>query len=483
MAIIDSYSESNYEFPVAIGNTGYYYRGQVFQGAAVHYILTSASFYVKKNGSPTGNIYAKLYNITGTPGSTAYPTGDAIAVSDAVDVSTLDSSLALQEFVFSGAEQVLIAADAWYAITIYYPVNSVSDFVDVGCDGSPAHAGNFVDDEGTQGTSWRYLSDIDLCFYVNGDIAPPSAQINDSSTILETVQISTSDPNISTVDNSTVSETITADNTVTWSIGVQNVVVVSDINTTVLPNLPHLSFDSIVTTDSGSAQLSWLLHTRNLPLLYAPTAVLSAGFGQSFWVEVKGPVTSCTGNFGGEVEGRGGLATCEGQIAFSVLLALSKVVPTPAGFGVFSSFVESFVGVTVCAAESYSNQIEVFGLSPCNVFTGSLFEEGSLRLSKTAPFFFLMANMHGNGLALSTKSPAWISRELILSEIVGGILNANSPIFFFAFESAQLYAPGIFGYACAPVATMLADTGVGDTDPAEGKDFSRFDSYTLEYTR
>ena len=89
--IIDSYSESNYV------TAGYgmsplgYGVGQSFTGDGK--TLSSVKFYARKVGSPTGNIYAKIFAHSGTYGTSSVPTGTELAVSGAVDVTTISTSM------------------------------------------------------------------------------------------------------------------------------------------------------------------------------------------------------------------------------------------------------------------------------------------------------------------------------------------------------------------------------------------------------
>lgn len=207
MPTIDSYSESNYSNAIGLGNS-FYFRGQVFYASA-NYTLTSASFYMQKNGSPTSNVYARIYAITGTPGSTAVPTGSVLATSDAVDASTISASLALNTFTFSGANQIALSSGTWYCITLYYPVVDAINELTVCCDDSDvSHSGNFIDDDGAQGTAWRALDSYDLCFYVYGDAALPFGSATDTTTLTESVTVGMSDIGVSVVDAAIITERI-----------------------------------------------------------------------------------------------------------------------------------------------------------------------------------------------------------------------------------------------------------------------------------
>jgi PKD repeat protein len=157
---IDSYSETNRD---NYGQLDANMRGwgQAFTGNGAS--VTSAKFYLQKSGSPTGSAYAKIYAITGTFGSTAKPTGAALATSDAVTVSTIPTSYGLVQFNFSTPYKTTNGTR--YIITVEYTGGSSANFIRVGADGSsPTHAGNLS--YNWSGT-WSPLN-YDLSFYVYG---------------------------------------------------------------------------------------------------------------------------------------------------------------------------------------------------------------------------------------------------------------------------------------------------------------------------
>ncbi len=82
--------------------------GQTFT-AASYFTLDSCQFFLQKVGSPTGNFTAKIYNIIGTFGTTSIPTGNHLAESDPIDISTISTSSALVTFTFSGANRIFLA--------------------------------------------------------------------------------------------------------------------------------------------------------------------------------------------------------------------------------------------------------------------------------------------------------------------------------------------------------------------------------------
>ena len=105
-------------------------RGSSFQASAT-FNIKSCTFYLKKNVAPTGNITAKIYEHSGTFGTSSLPTGVVYATSDNVDVSTLSTSLADVTFTFSGINQKRLISGNYYILVL--------DVSDMG-----AASGNYV---------------------------------------------------------------------------------------------------------------------------------------------------------------------------------------------------------------------------------------------------------------------------------------------------------------------------------------------------
>lgn len=141
--IADSYDEANQDgFFVLPGNSDDTSRAaQSF--TAKGGTLDRASFYLAKEGSPTGTMVAKLYAHSGTFGSGGVPTGSPLATSDTLDISALTTDFAMVEFPFSGANQIQLAEGTHYCISFEYGAGNASNRPDVGFDSSvPTHAGN-----------------------------------------------------------------------------------------------------------------------------------------------------------------------------------------------------------------------------------------------------------------------------------------------------------------------------------------------------
>lgn len=163
--LIDSYSESNRDVALVISSS-YSYSNSGLSFTAVAGRLESVKFYICKNGSPTGNVYVKIYAHTGTYGTSSRGTGDALATSDAVDISTLTTlwDFQLKEFTFSGANKIALT-DGYYVALLVYEGGSSGNYLSCGQDySSPTHSGNKC--RITSGTSWTYDAGVDTPFYI-----------------------------------------------------------------------------------------------------------------------------------------------------------------------------------------------------------------------------------------------------------------------------------------------------------------------------
>lgn len=159
----DSYSESNQDGTQSLYSGSNTRLAQSIVGAGG--VLSSCRFFLKKTGTPTGNITAYLYASTGTPGSGATPTGSALATSQTVDISTLTTSYALVKFEFTGtANQVTLTAATNYFIVVEYTGGSVSNSLDVGVDTTSIEAGTNI---ALWAGSWTADNTDEACYYVS----------------------------------------------------------------------------------------------------------------------------------------------------------------------------------------------------------------------------------------------------------------------------------------------------------------------------
>lgn len=162
--LIDSYQESGSWVGINLGS-GETYKGvgQAFTGANT--TLDSCKFYIFNPTSATGNIYALVYDSTGTFGTNAKPTGSALATSNAISASTLLSYMpSLITFTFSGSSRIELSSSKKYILVLRY--TDTGTIVATKPSTSPSHNGNasFTSDF----SSWTTDSAADVYFYVYG---------------------------------------------------------------------------------------------------------------------------------------------------------------------------------------------------------------------------------------------------------------------------------------------------------------------------
>lgn len=167
--LLDGYSEVNQDDALPVSASIYRGAGQAFTSSTT-LPLSSAVFYLWKTGSPTGTASAMVYNMGGTYGTNAVPSGSPIATSDVINVASLTSTPTLTSLTFSGTNRVTLNAGSRYVVTFEFTGGNGSNFVVVGAQSwMPAHSGNtcyFV------GGGWTGDSGYDTIFYVYGDPIP-----------------------------------------------------------------------------------------------------------------------------------------------------------------------------------------------------------------------------------------------------------------------------------------------------------------------
>lgn len=170
--VIDSYSESNQSSNLKLDYSNNIVRyGQTFT-AHIGCSATSAKFYLKRTGNPTGDITCGLYGIKYTYGSDAiFDYQKEYAISNVVNASTIGTNYKLIEFVFP--IPYTLTQEEKYAVHVNYTGNA-ADYITVGGDNTfSGHDGNYYwsDQYGTVG----YESD--LIFYVYGELSSNTPSI------------------------------------------------------------------------------------------------------------------------------------------------------------------------------------------------------------------------------------------------------------------------------------------------------------------
>jgi len=168
--LLDSYSEANQDDSFILASDTNRGAGQSFTtpNDGKTYKLTSAKVYFLKHGSPSGNAYIKIYAHSGTFGTNSVPTGSPLATSDARNLNTVgtDDEYSLEEWVFSGANQISLSPNTHYCVVFTYAYGGGVTFTRIGkklTAGTAAGNGFYSTDL----SAWSSASS-DVCFYVYG---------------------------------------------------------------------------------------------------------------------------------------------------------------------------------------------------------------------------------------------------------------------------------------------------------------------------
>jgi hypothetical protein len=172
--LADSYAESN-----ANGTAQYSpadLAGQSF--TAIAGTVDSAKVSLWKGGSPTGQIRAYIYALSGVYGTDSVPTGAPLATSAPIDATTLGTTPALVTFTFNNS--VSLTAGGKYVLVVDAPAAggvSILGYNDVGT----GHPGNASENIG--GGGWIGYDFADFVFYLyQTPPAPPVVSTPASST-------------------------------------------------------------------------------------------------------------------------------------------------------------------------------------------------------------------------------------------------------------------------------------------------------------
>ena len=166
----DRYDESN-----LAADTPLYAGAASTVGAAQSFVagtqgkLRYARFHMKKVGAPTGSMHAKLYaDVAGSPG------GAALAVSKAVDVSTLTTTYGWIWFEFEGVNQLELTNGATYWIAVEFHGGTAVNHPIVGVDNlTLMHGGQgaYLTDNTPAADSWAADPVLDVLFEVHTEVS------------------------------------------------------------------------------------------------------------------------------------------------------------------------------------------------------------------------------------------------------------------------------------------------------------------------
>ncbi len=165
--VVASYSESNRNLDTSLFAGAVIAAGEAFVNTTVNR-LRKAVFWMKKGGTPPGNMTAYIYAATGTAGTNAKPTGSPLATSEVVLADSIGTSYSLVTFKFEGLNRINFAASTTYVVVVAYNNGDGSNYVTLGLNSPSAITGN-ASYSGDLST-WSAVGSQNLCFYVYGSI-------------------------------------------------------------------------------------------------------------------------------------------------------------------------------------------------------------------------------------------------------------------------------------------------------------------------
>ena len=159
--VIESQTSSNDGYYDNVNDTVEFF-GNSFLGTGLR--VASASFRLKRTGTPTGNAVLKIYSHTGTYGSTGVGS-TLLATSDGVLASTInDATPTSTDFTFSGDNAIILTSGTPYVIgLVCVGADDITNWIDVYQSVASASTGNMV---AKQGVSWSYNANHDCVFSV-----------------------------------------------------------------------------------------------------------------------------------------------------------------------------------------------------------------------------------------------------------------------------------------------------------------------------
>jgi hypothetical protein len=105
--------------------------------------LDSADFTLTNSFSATGHVQVAIYNVTGVYGSTEVPTGDPLAYSNVIDVTTIPTSYTLTTFTFSGANRITLSDSTDYGLAVI-ATGTMTNNINIGAHTTPTYPGNAI---------------------------------------------------------------------------------------------------------------------------------------------------------------------------------------------------------------------------------------------------------------------------------------------------------------------------------------------------
>lgn len=103
--------------------------------------MLNAGFYLRKTGAPTGTYVYSLYAITGTPGTTAKPTGAALAQSYSMNIASIPTSETYIEAPINGGYPLVVGTHYFITVDFTFVSSGAGNSVRVGGDVSTSDSG------------------------------------------------------------------------------------------------------------------------------------------------------------------------------------------------------------------------------------------------------------------------------------------------------------------------------------------------------
>lgn len=131
--------------------------------------ISSCEFYLRREGTASGDVYAVIYAHGGVFGTSSVGEGVALATSDPIDFMSLGTDYSSVPFTFSGVNNISLTGGEAYCIGYTFDGGDVNNCVGTLVSPWQLHSGNIAELEITD--VWNTYSAWDLPFklhYTNG---------------------------------------------------------------------------------------------------------------------------------------------------------------------------------------------------------------------------------------------------------------------------------------------------------------------------
>lgn len=142
IVLSDNYSFYNVNSSFGLPQSTYLKFGHTFSsiGGYIDSIILS---FLTNIGTPSSNAFVEIYDVTGTVGVDAVPSGTPIAISDPVLATDCNLTTGVQ-FSFTGENRIRLSVGGSYAFALSYSFGDSSNYIRIGTDTSSENSGNDV---------------------------------------------------------------------------------------------------------------------------------------------------------------------------------------------------------------------------------------------------------------------------------------------------------------------------------------------------